>query len=124
MKMSESKDNYIWLRNICKEFKITLPKAVRIDWSNMSAEEIEDIIVQKPYGAHITRGIIKSGIKENRCELCGQEPTHNGKPLTLQCHHLDGNNTNNKLENLQILCPNCHTQTDTYAKSRKGKIIT
>lgn len=52
-------------------------------------------------------------IKENRCECCGLIKW-NGKPITLQLHHVDGNKNNNKLENLQLLCPNCHSQTDNY----------
>lgn len=37
-----------------------------------------------------------------------------GEPIPLQLDHIDGNHTNNKLENLQILCPNCHAKTPTY----------
>jgi HNH endonuclease len=37
-----------------------------------------------------------------------------GRPLTLQVDHVDGNNRNNRIENLRYLCPNCHTQTDTW----------
>lgn len=40
----------------------------------------------------------------------------------MELHHIDGNTSNNKLENLQILCPNCHAQTDTFrAKNKKDK---
>ena len=57
--------------------------------------------------------LFKHGIKTNKCEVCGIE-NWNGKPLNMQLHHIDGDPTNNTLENLQILCPNCHAQTDTY----------
>ena len=49
------------------------------------------------------------------CALCGIGDIWNGKPLTLQLDHIDGNNKNNTLENLQWLCPNCHSQTKTFA---------
>ena len=39
----------------------------------------------------------------------------NNKPITLQLHHINGNNKDNRFENLCLLCPNCHTQTDTYS---------
>jgi 5-methylcytosine-specific restriction endonuclease McrA len=48
------------------------------------------------------------------CEECGTGNTYNGKPLSLELDHKDGNNKNNKLENLRILCPNCHSQTPTH----------
>ena len=49
-----------------------------------------------------------------KCEICGISEW-NGKPISLQLHHVDGNRKNNLLSNIQILCPNCHSQTDNYA---------
>ena len=57
--------------------------------------------------------LLKEGIKENKCEICGITEW-NGKPLVMQLHHIDGNNSNNSLDNLQMLCPNCHSQTENY----------
>lgn len=65
--------------------------------------------------------LIELGIKENKCDICGLEGTWNGKELQNQLHHKDGNKFNNKLENLQILCPNCHSQTDTYVSKNLSK---
>ncbi len=59
--------------------------------------------------------LYSDGIKEPKCEMCSIE-SWLGKPLSMHLHHVDGNRFNNNLDNLQILCPNCHTQTDTYAK--------
>lgn len=53
--------------------------------------------------------------KPEICEECGCGPWHNGQSLMLQVHHKDGDRRNNRLENLQVLCPNCHTQTDNFA---------
>ena len=47
------------------------------------------------------------------CECCGLKKW-NGKQIKLQLHHINGDNTDNRLENLQLLCPNCHSLTDTY----------
>lgn len=70
----------------------------------------------------ILRILIHSGYKENKCECCGISEWNN-KPITLQLHHINGNPRDNALENLQVLCPNCHTQTDNYGSKNTTKII-
>jgi hypothetical protein len=56
----------------------------------------------------------------NSCQICewGKENPYTGK-IPLEIHHIDGNYKNNKEENLQILCPNCHSLTNTYKSSNK-----
>ena len=68
----------------------------------------------------IKKRLIEAGYKENRCECCGLTDW-NGKPISLQLHHIDGNPQNNKINNLMILCPNCHTQTDNYGSKNASK---
>ena len=60
--------------------------------------------------------LIKENIIENKCDICGLTSWLD-KPIVLQLHHIDGNPNNNSLENLQLLCPNCHSQTDNYCGS-------
>lgn len=55
-------------------------------------------------------------IRGQKCEICGITEWNN-KPISLQCHHIDGDHTNNQLSNLLLVCPNCHSQTEHY----KGK---
>lgn len=57
--------------------------------------------------------LIKAGIKENKCEICGITDW-NGKHIQMELHHIDGDRTNHKLSNLMMLCPNCHSQTETF----------
>ena len=69
----------------------------------------------------IKNHLYAAGLKKNVCECCGISEW-NGKSISCQLHHIDGNSQNNTLENLQILCPNCHTQTDNYgSKNAKNK---
>lgn len=57
--------------------------------------------------------LLEFGIKKNKCEICGRH-TWQGRPLVCQIHHINGNRNDNRLENLQMLCPNCHSQTDNF----------
>ena len=63
--------------------------------------------------------LIKEGIKEYKCECCGIIEW-NGKPISLQLHHINGIHNDNRLSNLQLLCPNCHSQTENFSGT-KGK---
>jgi Zn finger protein HypA/HybF involved in hydrogenase expression len=61
---------------------------------------------------------------EYKCSCCGIADW-NDSPITLQIDHIDGINTNNVIENYRYLCPNCHTQTDTWGvknASAEGKL--
>lgn len=55
------------------------------------------------------------------CASCGIGGEYNGKPLLLEVNHIDGDALNNSLQNLEFLCPNCHSQTPTYrARNKKS----
>lgn len=64
--------------------------------------------------------LIRDGLKEKKCECCGLDEWM-GKPIPLELHHVDENRFNNKLENLKILCSNCHMQEHNYSNSKKKK---
>ena len=61
--------------------------------------------------------------EEYKCECCNNTEW-NGKPIPLELHHINGDNTDNRIENLQILCPNCHAQTEHYrGKNINGRVM-
>lgn len=56
----------------------------------------------------------------HKCQTCKND-SWNNKPIPLEIEHKDGNSDNNMPENLELICPNCHAQTDTYKSKNKGK---
>ena len=67
----------------------------------------------------LKKRLIEVGYKLAKCEICGNSKW-NGKDIPLELHHIDGNHFNNKIENLQILCCNCHAQTPNYRTRNKN----
>ena len=63
-----------------------------------------------------------AGLKTNKCEKCGTD-NWNGQLLMCELDHINGNSRDHRLENLQILCPNCHSQTDTFRAKNKSRCI-
>jgi HNH endonuclease len=79
-------------------------------------EEVEAIVrVQRPVSrGYLKRLLLDARLKSNRCERCGITDWRS-RPLPLALHHVNGDSTDNRVENLQILCPNCHSQTPTFS---------
>lgn len=76
---------------------------------------------EKPRNRHHIKGrLLAEGLKEARCERCGLTEWH-GRPLALELHHVNGDGRDNHLDNLLLLCPNCHSQTDTWGGRNKGR---
>lgn len=66
----------------------------------------------------LKKRLIRSGYKQHKCEICLLYEW-NGKPIPIELDHINGDRTDNRIENLRIICPNCHAQTDTYRGKNK-----
>ncbi|MEU3076932.1 HNH endonuclease [Streptomyces laurentii] len=71
-------------------------------------------------GNRLRSVMLEIGVKE-QCALCGLT-VWLGKPVPLEVDHVDGDWRNNQIENLRLLCPNCHSATDTYRGRNKGPV--
>ena len=77
------------------------------------AEEIFAANTRRHRG-HLKQRLLRLGLKDGTCERCGLDEWHDG-PLSMALHHINGDRLDNRLENLELLCPNCHSQTSTYS---------
>lgn len=84
-------------------------------------KDIQTILVENSFyqSYKLKNRLFKEKLKDKKCECCGLTEW-NGKAIPLELHHINGNNRDNRLDNLQILCPNCHAQTDHYRGNNKS----
>ena len=84
---------------------------------NESRKDILEFLNGNATNSRNRTKLIECGIKEEKCECCGLSEWM-GKPIPLELHHKDFNHYNNALDNLQILCANCHMQAHNYCNSK------
>ena len=86
--------------------------------SRVSDEEV--FVENSNVSRHVAKKrIIRDLLIEYKCSCCNLGSIWNDKPIVLQLDHINGVNDDHRLENLRFLCPNCHTQQDTYAAKNR-----
>jgi hypothetical protein len=69
--------------------------------------------------SHLKNRLYDEGLKERKCELCGQDENWHGKKMSLILDHINGINNDSRFENLRILCPNCNATLPTHCRGIK-----
>ena len=107
--------NYKTVQKRLDEFNISTDHFKQIK-SNKVFTEADVFCKNSQVGQHtLRRFYLKNKNIDYQCSICKTPPVWNDKELTLQLDHIDGDNTNNEPSNLRWLCPNCHSQTRTFA---------
>ncbi len=105
----------------------------RMDYENISYDHLyENIYMKREFGkktpmekvliegskysrTNLKKRLLEDKLLENKCSVCGLMPDWNGKRLVMVLDHINGIPNDNRLENLRFLCPNCNSQTKTFA---------
>jgi hypothetical protein len=117
--------NYRVLRRAIKRLDLETSHFAGQSWSRGATipnrvRPIEDFLSNKyPIQSdRLRRRLIKEGVFEHRCSGCKLD-TWMDQPIPLELDHIDGNHQNNALDNLRLLCPNCHSLTPTFRGKNK-----
>jgi len=79
---------------------------------------LQRILATSTSRASVKRRLLEAGLLHNQCDECGIT-TWRGRSLSIQLHHRNGARDDHRLANLVMLCPNCHSQTTTFAARNK-----
>lgn len=117
--------NYKLIKKLCKEYNIDI---THFDGKSWRLGQVYDFKIKTEYilenkfeisRNQLKKRLLDEGLLEYKCKKCGNIGEWMGEKISLELDHINGVNNDNRLENLRILCPNCHSQTQTYRNKNK-----
>lgn len=130
--------NYATLKKKIQEFNIDISHFTGQLWNKGKTKEtdsriaaatvnkekytLDEILIKdSPVAQKVLRGYIeRHQVLEYKCQKCGCDGHWQDGIISLEIDHINGDNTDNRIENLHYLCPNCHALTDTYRGKNKA----
>lgn len=127
LKVTPAGGNYDIFRKAVKHFNIDTSHFIGQSWSKGKKlghiKDIDYYLTDNPEitirSSYLRIRLINSGYKSRKCENCTLD-SWNNNPIPLELHHMNGIRSDNRLENIQLLCPNCHAFTPNYRRSKSS----
>ena len=116
-------DNIKTLKKYILQYNIDIEHFNYNKKGNIKKIKLCDVLVEKSsYNRNsLKKRLYKEGLKKKKCELCGQTEEWKGKKISLILDHKNGVNNDNRIDNLQIVCPNCNATLDTHCSKNGSK---